>query len=186
MSGNSSIRKVRVARWSEPAKELLTRRIASLYSRGFEMYEIVQLVCEQYRPGPNGSTVVNEMYTVNPRTKKPYGKTTIYDLAAALRKEWRRKDAEKISEHFGTIVATHIELLRASWSAGDREMVLETVQSLARLTGVNAPTRISGSVVNFDPKKLTDEQLERILGGEALEQVVGRTDDLRIGEGAPR
>ena len=171
MSPGSNSAKVQ---WSVMAREMLDRRILALLSRGIDRWEIVQSLSQPTRPGaPGMGFEKNPYYTLNPKTNHPYSPSTIYAHAQAILDEWKRRDSEKFDQVFAGIIGSTEEARRAAWAAGDLEMVLSCNAMLAKLTGAWAPTKIEvRTPQDFDPRRLTNDQLDAAIDGMPYEQVL--------------
>lgn len=164
-------------KWSPTATELLKRRIASLLTRRLEMFEIVQLLASPTIPGPpdvygNPTEVRNSSYMVNPKTGNPYGKTTIYRLKDELVAEWKRRDAAKMDDMFGEIIASLEELERRGFAQSDYQLVLDVINKKMKIVGAAAPVKLDVNLSAVDWDTLPAEALERITAGEDFRSVL--------------
>lgn len=172
MSPGSNSSKVQ---WSVMARELLDRRILALLARGIDRYEIVTNLNEPMRPvrGQPRMLEPNPYYTVNPRTNKPFSQSTIYAHAQAILNDWRQRDQEHLDQVYAGIIGSTEEARREAWARGDLDTVLACNAFLAKLTGAYAPTKIEITPPpQFDPRQLTNEQLDAAIEGATYEEVM--------------
>jgi len=172
-------------RWNDPAREQLKRRVASMYSRRVEMVEIVQALTQPMQTNPNnpfGPPIPNPNCIINPKTNKPYSRVTIYRIRKELLDEWRRQDAEALSEMFGEIIGSNKEVERAAWTRGELDLVLRALEQRASLTGVNRPRRVDVTLRQVDMRRLPVEALERLADGEDPEKVLREFADTGPGD----
>src|SRR3990172_6400092 len=161
--------------WAPSAMEVLKRRVAALLARRLDVYEIVQMLSSFTMPGPPGAdgaptTIMNPSYTVNPRTGKPYGKTTIYRLRDQIYADWRRQDSEKVGEMFAEVVGSLQEVIRRGFASGDYEIVLGGLDRIINIIGANKPVQVDLNLlsrINWNSMSLED--IERIAQGEPID-----------------
>ncbi len=181
MSPGSNSSKVQ---WSVMARELLDRRILALLARGIDRFEIVNTLNQPMRPTAGQPRMLepNPFYTINPRTNKPFSQSTIYAHAQAILNNWRQRDQEHLDQVYAGIIGSTEEARREAWARGNLDVVLACNAFLAKLIGAYAPTKIE--VVpppEFDPRKLSNEQLDAAIDGASYEEVMGMLDG---GEGS--
>jgi len=148
--------------WAPDMRAVLKRRVAALLARGLAEHEIVQTLCAETMPGPDGMAVPNRSLTINPKTGRPYGQTTISRIKRELIAEWQRRDVEKVAEHYASLIAENTEARRAAWSAGDLAMVKSLLDQLSGWIGANKPIRMELNVGDLDAA--IEAELARLAG----------------------
>jgi len=158
--------------WSPSAIELLKRRVASLLARRLDVHEIVQMLSTPTMPGEQDifgqqTMVPNPSYFINPRTGRPYGKSTIYRIKDEIYADWRRKDSEKIDQMFAEVIGSLEEIVRRAFGMGDYELALGALDRIINIIGANKPVRVDLTFLReIDWESMPSEELERIAGGD--------------------
>ncbi len=102
----------------------------------------------------------------NPRTRAPFSKSVIASDIVHMRREWREHAGQDIDEHQARLLAKLEEVERQAWKKSDYALVLKIIDRIAKLLGVDAPTRSEFSGPSGGPIELpmiTEERAEEVL-----------------------
>lgn len=80
----------------------------------------------------------------NPTTSAPWTLTTIQEDAKALERQWKASARRKVAQWKAQQLAEIEEVRREAWARGKLDIILDSIQLEAKLTGTQTPTEITG------------------------------------------
>ncbi len=160
-------------RWSPSARDLLSSKIALLWAEAAWPHEIVERLCAAEVSGPKGP-ILNDEQIINPRTSKPYGKSTIHRIIRGLREEGRQFNAQAVNARMGRAVAGLLTLYRRALRDEDFAEARRCLKDITVALGGYVPTTIN----------LGDKDLDDAID-EALAELAacGQTEDVSADTG---
>lgn len=136
-------------------REITAKRraiVSSLRLRGMTLDQITEAV-----QGQRG--------LVNPRTGRPFGRSTVYKDLNALVADWEAEAAANTASLRAQQLAELREARKAAWKARDLGEVRQLLKLEMQLLGTDAPERTLALNANVDVTALSDDELRAIIEG---------------------
>lgn len=150
-------------------------KVAAMRLQGFTMREITARLPDEHFVDPVTKLVIP---CINLDTQKPWGRQTICNDIAHMRKAWREQAAKNYDEHQVEQLARIDEVWAAAWRTRELTVVLAALKQRASLLGLDkqlAPPAMDfeNEEIKADLRKLTNEQLDALATiGQIRESII--------------